>query len=83
MRKQASVQYTVRGIPKEVDHLLRQRAKQRGASLNRLLVDELTAVTVGRPKRADFTELVGKWTDDPAFDEILASQRRIDPEKWK
>jgi hypothetical protein len=47
------------------------------------VVDELTVATIGRLKRADFTDLVGQWTPDPAFDEILASQRRIDPDKWK
>ena len=83
MRKQAPVQYTIRGVPGEVDRVLRQRAKQRGDSLNQVLIDELTMATVGHPKRADFTDLVGQWTPDPAFDEILASQRRIDPDKWK
>jgi hypothetical protein len=83
MRRPAPVQYTIRGIPQEVDRALRQRARQRGESLNRLVVDELTVATIGRPKRADFTDLVGQWTPDPAFDEILASQRRIDPDKWE
>jgi len=83
MRKQAPVQYTIRGVPGEVDRVLRQRAKQRGDSLNQVLIDELTRATVGHPKRADFSDLVGQWTQDPAFDEILASQRRIDPDKWK
>jgi hypothetical protein len=77
------VQYTVRGVPREVDRVLRQRAKQRGASLNQLLVDELTTATMGHPKRADFSDLLGKWTPDGSFDEIVASQRRIDPDKWK
>jgi hypothetical protein len=83
MGKQAPVQYTVRGVPREVDRVLRERAKQRGASLNQLLVDELTTATIGHPKRADFSDLVGKWTADAAFDEIVASERQIDPDKWK
>ena len=28
------------------------------------------------PKRVDFSDLVGKWTPDPAFDEIIASSAR-------
>jgi hypothetical protein len=36
-----------------------------------------------RDKRADFDDLIGKWTPDPAFDEIIATQRQIDPDKWK
>jgi hypothetical protein len=83
MRKQAPVQYTIRGIPREVDRVLRRQARQRGTSLNQLVVDELTVATVGQLKRADFSDLVGQWTPDPEFDGILASQRRIDPEKWK
>jgi len=83
MGKPAPVQYTVRGVPREVDRVLRQRAKQRGASLNQLLVDELTLATIGHPMRADFSDLVGKWTPDAAFDEIVASQRQIEPDKWR
>ena len=45
--------------------------------------DELTAATTGIRKRADFEDLVGKWTPDPEFDAILSSQRQIDPKKWK
>jgi len=64
------------------DRAIRQRAKKRGESPNRSVVDELAAAAIGRPNRADFTDLVGPWTPDPAFHEILASQRRIDPDKW-
>jgi hypothetical protein len=47
------------------------------------LVDGLTISTIGHKKRADFTDLVGKWTPDAGFDEIVATQRQIDPDKWK
>ena len=86
MRQQAeseSISYTVRGVPREVDRLLRQKAAQRKQSLNQLIVDELTGATVGRKQRADFSDITGQWTPDPAFDEILAAQRQIDWEKWK
>jgi hypothetical protein len=46
-------------------------------------VEELTAGTTGVRKRADFHDVAGQWTADPAFDEIMATQRQIDPEKWK
>jgi hypothetical protein len=83
MKKQAEdVQYTVRGIPAEVDRELRRKAARRKLSLNQVIVEELTAATIGRPKRGDFSDLVGQWTPDPAFDEIVSSQRQIDPEKW-
>lgn len=76
-------QYTVRGVPAEVDRALRQKAAQLKISLNQVVVDELTRATIGRARKADFSDLVGEWTPDPEFDEIIASQRQIDWEKWK
>jgi hypothetical protein len=78
-----SIQYTIRGVPREVDRVLRRKAAQRKQSLNQVILDELTVATVGRKRLADFADLLGRWTPDPAFDEIVAAQRQIDPEKWK
>jgi hypothetical protein len=84
MNRQArSFQYTIRGVPTEVDHALRQKAAQRKESLNQVIVDVLTLATIGNRQRADFSDLVGRWTPDAAFDEILKSQRQIDWDKWK
>ena len=80
---EASVQYTIRGIPPEVDRALRLKASQRRLSLNQILLDELSQATVGQTVKADFSDLVGKWTPDPAFDEVIASQRKIDRAKWR
>jgi hypothetical protein len=38
-------------------------------------LEELTAATAAGARHADFSDLVGKWTPDPAFDEIVAAQR--------
>ena len=82
MKRQAeSIQYTIRGIPPEVDRILRQRATRRKQSLNQVVVDELTTAAQGR--KADFSDLVGQWTPDRRFDDIMAAQRRIDMGKWK
>ena len=35
------------------------------------------------PRRAEFSDLVGEWIEDVAFDEIVAAQRRIDPDIWE
>jgi hypothetical protein len=78
-----AIQYTIRGIPRAVDLALRQKAARHKKSLNQVVVDELTHATVGATKRADFSHLVGKWTPDPAFDDVIAAQRRIDPDLWK
>jgi len=81
--KARSVQYSIRGVPAEVDRLLRERAARHKKSLNQLVVDELVRSALGKTKKADFSDLVGKWKEDPVFDEILASQRNIDPDVWK
>jgi hypothetical protein len=63
--------------------VLRQRAARRKQSLNQLILEELTLATTGGRCKEDFSDLVGKWTPDAAFDEILASQRQIDWDKLK
>jgi len=83
MKQQAEIQYTIRGIPRDVDRMLRQKAARRKKSLNQLIVDELVEATVGRRQRADFADLAGRWIPDPAFDEIIAAQRQVDWDKWK
>jgi hypothetical protein len=84
MKQQAaSLQYTIRGVPPEVDRVLRRKAAQRKQSLNQVILDELTVAAIGQSVRADFSDLVGRWTADPAFDEILAAQRQIDWDKWR
>jgi hypothetical protein len=77
------VQYTIRGVPSEVDRVLRKKAAHLKISLNQIVIDELTRATIGRTRKADFSDLVGQWTPDPAFDEIIAAQRQIDWDKWK
>ena len=84
MKAQAeNVQYTVRGVPPEVDVALRRKAARRKVSLNQVILEELSEAALGVRKRADFSDLVGKWTPDPAFDEIIAAGRQIDRKKWK
>jgi predicted HicB family RNase H-like nuclease len=48
MTKQASiVQYSVRGVPREVDIALRLKAAGRKMSLNRMIVEELSEAATG------------------------------------
>lgn len=82
MAKRATHQYTLRDVPAEVDRILRQRARERRVSLNRVILDELIAVTVGRAPRADFSDLVGGWPAEADVDAALAEQRRIEPDLW-
>jgi hypothetical protein len=77
------LRYTIRGVPPEVDRVLRLKATQRKQSLNQVILDELTVATIGQSARSDFSHLVGRWTPDPSFDEMLAAQRQINWDKWK
>jgi hypothetical protein len=79
-----SLQYTVRGIPREVDRVLRRKARQRRISLNQLLVEELSAIGGGaRARRLRSLDQLGEvWQEDPEFDRILNEQRQIDPALW-
>jgi hypothetical protein len=36
----------------------------------------------GRPQRADFSDIVGRWLSDNKLDEVLESQRQVDPSDW-
>ena len=83
MQIEEPVQYTIRGVPAEVDQALRKKAAQLKRSLNQIVVEELTRATIGRTSKADFSGLVGQWTPDTAFDDVIASQRQIDWDKWK
>lgn len=78
MGAKLGIQYTIRGIPQEVDKALRRRARQRGISLNRLLVEKLCVAggVLEKPRYRSLKSLGGRWRDDPEFDRILAEQRR-------
>ena len=81
--KARAIRYTIRGVPRDVDAALRKKAAVTQQSLNQVVLDVLTRATVARRKRIDLSDVVGKWTPDPEFDEIIASQRQIDWAKWK
>jgi hypothetical protein len=48
-----------------------------------VILEELTAATVGRRQREDFSDIAGGWIEDPGLNQIVASQRQVDWEKWK
>jgi hypothetical protein len=80
-RKARQIQYTIRGVPREVAAILRRKAAQCAQSLNQVVLDELAAATGERKIRTEFSDVLGRWTPDAAFDEIVDSQRKIDLEK--
>jgi hypothetical protein len=83
MAAKSPVQYTIRGIPREVDREMRRRAREKKISLNQLLVEELRSAA-GTPRKYRSLEgIAGAWKDDPEFDRALEEQRQIDSDLWK
>ena len=82
-RTGSAIQYTIRRIPCELNCAQRLKAGQHGQSLNQFVVDELTGAAAMQSVKADFSDLVGKWTPDSAFDEVIASQRKINSSMWQ
>lgn len=82
----AGMQYTIRGVPAEVDAALRQRARREARSLNAVVVDALArglALDAVPAKHTDLDHLIGSWQDDPAFDRAVAEFEHVDDESWK
>lgn len=74
------MQYTVRGIPPEVDQALRRKARDRRVSLNQLLANELINASGASNDRRyrSLKQVAGRWKEDPEFDKALKDQRKID-----
>lgn len=80
------MQYTIRGIPPAVDHLLRKRARASGKSLNEVaietLVEGIRILSTPRMRR-NLDDIAGTWVADKAFDAELDAQDQIDADPWK
>ena len=84
--KKTTKQYTIRGVPVEVDRKLRQQAKKEGKSLNEVALEVLkqaAGMENGKMVYTDLDFLIGTWEHDPAFDEVIADHERIDEELWR
>jgi hypothetical protein len=80
---------TIRGIPKDVEETIRKQAKQKGLSLNKVVLSLLEKAT-GKtgPKKSrhhDLDHLSGAWSEaeEKQFSRDLATQRQIDEALWK
>ena len=81
---------TLRNLPASLARTIRQRAKKKGVSVNKvvisLLQDHLGESETRLVRRYhDLDGLAGSWSkqEAEAFEESLATQRAIDPEMWK
>ena len=80
---------TLRNLPPQLDRTIRQRAKKKGVSVNKVVISLLQdhlGESDRKPVRRyhDLDELAGSWSkqDAAAFERTLARQRGIDPEMW-
>jgi hypothetical protein len=48
-----------------------------------MIIDRTDGWNDSHAEEADFRDVLGQWTPDPEFGEILKTQRQIDPDKWK
>jgi hypothetical protein len=79
-----SRQLTIRNVPAEVGKRLDRLSRERGQSLNTVVVGILTE-SVGVDARRARLQRFATWTDEDAaaFDQALASQRVIDADLWR
>ena len=81
---------TLRNLSPELAKELEREAAASQTSLNKLVIGLLEKATGlsrrqgPRPRFHDLDEIGGAWSAEEAreFDEVLESQRRIDPELW-
>lgn len=79
-------QYTIRNVPRSVDQALRHKASARGTSMNELLLGALAreaGLGAEANVHSDLDALIGSWVEDPAVDEALREQRKVNPDDWK
>jgi uncharacterized secreted protein with C-terminal beta-propeller domain len=86
-------QFTIRGVPEEVEKQVRKEAEAKGISFNKAFVDLVqknasTESTGPRKKKRlprELENLFGVWSKKEAdeFDKSLAVQRKIDEELWR
>lgn len=80
------MQYTIRGIPVELDAALRARARAAGKSLNEVAIEamiESAGAMRSQRQRRNLDDIAGSWKADKKFDEAIAAQDVIDEDLWK
>ncbi|MGO8794194.1 MAG: FitA-like ribbon-helix-helix domain-containing protein [Candidatus Sulfotelmatobacter sp.] len=77
------MQYTIRNVPVSLDEALRRQARERGKSVNEVVIEALArGVGVSRrsSRQRDLSDIAGSWREDAAFDRALSDQQAIDKE---
>ncbi len=84
-------QITIRGIPEEVQKIIKKEASRKRTSLNKAVVsllEKAAGTGESRKKRVRYHDLdhfAGLWAREEAeaFNKALDSQRGIDEDLWK
>jgi len=83
-------QFTVRGLPEEVEREIVKEARDKGISLNKAVVSLLSGRTPGgegtvKEEHHDLDHLFGIWDEKSGeeFDRDLGLQREVDEDLWK
>jgi hypothetical protein len=86
MKSKAQIQYTLRQIPPALDEALRRKSRQDGKSINQTAIEVLhsgLALAGDSIQHRDLDFMIGSWVEDPAFDEAIGRQDRVDPKLWQ
>ncbi len=84
-----SIQYTIRGIPKDIDTMIRKRAKREGKSFNATVLEIIqvqvlgSAAGRGAREQSIFDKMHGANTFDDKFFEAVAAQSEVDSKLWQ
>ena len=81
-------QITLRDVPQELDHRLRELARVRNRSLNRTIIQVLMEslhLGDGKDRKRDVSDLAGTWSDEDAqeFEANMRVFEQVDDEIWK
>lgn len=82
---------TLRNLPPELTQIIRRKADEQHASINKVVIGLLENSVGVRGKKSEMTlhhdldALAGSWTREEAtaFNGALARQRAIDPDLWQ
>ena len=78
-------QITLRDVPQELDHRLRELARARNRSLNRTIIQVLMEslhLGDGKDRKRDVSDLAGTWSDEDAqeFEANMRVFEQVDDE---
>jgi plasmid stability protein len=79
-----NIQYTIRGIPTDLDSALHLRAKKRGQSFNAIVIEALKkgALFTDTKKKTNLDWFYGSGDIGAVEEEAFAAQRLVNPKDW-